>query len=478
MRLDGLISGMDTRDVISRIMEIERQPIKRKEESIESIKEDINHWKDINKTLKNLADNLSPLNDRELFLERKATSNNENISVSATSEAEETSYELDVIQKASIHRISSMRLDERDEPIAELLPESVEEFGGRFEISIGEESQKFPILENNNSEENNDINSIDESTTLEELRDIINESELEIRASILDNHLIIEGTKEGMEVEMKDIEGGNVLEALDIIEKDTNDPEEFIIKEERTLQEAREAVLEINGIEIQKSENVIEVADGVTIDISETRPEEDEPESATITVSHDTGAPLESINNFIDKYNSLREKIQELGGERGSPLQGDSTLRIIQNSMRRLLSDPVNSLNPRSMGLELDREGYLSLRTGPGEENTLEEKIKSNPQDVALLFAGENNDGGIASRFENFIDNQISSNGIIEARKTNLGNSKDRLNDRIERMERRLEKKEERQWSEFNRMETALQEMRAMQSRLWAISYQMMGMYN
>ena len=254
MRLDGLISGMDTRDVISRIMEIERQPIKRKEESIESIKEDINHWKDINKTLKNLADNLSPLNDRELFLERKATSNNENISVSATSEAEETSYELDVIQKASIHRISSMRLDERDEPIAELLPESVEEFGGRFEISIGEESQKFPILENNNSEENNDINSIDESTTLEELRDIINESELEIRASILDNHLIIEGTKEGMEVEMKDIEGGNVLEALDIIEKDTNDPEEFIIKEERTLQEAREAVLEINGIEIQKKD--------------------------------------------------------------------------------------------------------------------------------------------------------------------------------------------------------------------------------
>ena len=75
---------------------------------------------------------------------------------------------------------------------------------------------------------------------------------------------------------------------------------------DHTFTEGVNAIIEVNGIEIQRSSNTFTV-DGVTITVSETS---DTP--VKINVSRDTEQIEKGIADFVNDYNALIEKLNEL----------------------------------------------------------------------------------------------------------------------------------------------------------------------
>lgn len=101
---------------------------------------------------------------------------------------------------------------------------------------------------------------------------------------------------------------------------------------------AKDAVVQINGIQITRSTNSIEnVIDGLSFDIAA------EGVTSTIKVEQDFGAVADRVQGFVDKFNNLQSTISGLAGfnaetGQGGLLSGDSTVRGIQNQMRSLLT--------------------------------------------------------------------------------------------------------------------------------------------
>src|SRR5690606_370125 len=68
-----------------------------------------------------------------------------------------------------------------------------------------------------------------------------------------------------------------------------------------------------------------------------------------VTVAQDSAAVAERVQNFVDKYNALQDVIKQLSGYdaasgQGGLLNGDSTVRTIQNQLRSLLGQVAPGL--------------------------------------------------------------------------------------------------------------------------------------
>lgn len=151
---------------------------------------------------------------------------------------------------------------------------------------------------------------------------------------------------------------------------------------------AKDAVMEINGIAVTRSTNTIEsVVDGLTFNLTEEG-------QSTVKVEQDTAAVAERVQAFVDKFNTLQSTISDLSSfnsetGQGSILTGDSTVRNIQNQLRRVLTDVIpglESANVRSLadvGITTDfNTGQLQF-----DSQKFQAQLLENPDDVTALFA-------------------------------------------------------------------------------------------
>ncbi|UMZ74989.1 flagellar filament capping protein FliD [Natranaerofaba carboxydovora] len=492
MRVGGLASGFDTQEFINTMMQIERQPIQRMEGEISEVEGKKDVWRDVNKTIKGLADTVSPIRDRDTFTNMN-TEAPEGISVTAGSDAEEGNYDIEVHQTAKAHAISS------SEPISDIED---------FELDLNGEESEDLIIEVGGEELNielydgDDIFDIAEAITQQSEGDL--ESHVE-RESAEDGRLIIESTETGEDNRITNIESENenILEQIGFEDYDLEAEDYEDRFEEQAAQNAdvtigftRRDDLQSNEIELSEFRPDQE---DVTIDISGA----DEETSGTIDISRDMDTPVESMQEFVDNYNEiesfLREKgeVQEYGEEvedeediQTGALQGDSMLRNLQNSLRRQLTDPINAgdlnvdvdqyedinedtkLSAAYFGLDVGGEASVGDSFNPGElgqidfdEERFREVLEDKPELVEEFFASED---GVATRLEeNIVDEGFAYEGdqdrdkqgtMIGERILSLRGNIDRKEDRIDSMERRIDMREETMWQQFGRMEESLQE--------------------
>lgn len=151
---------------------------------------------------------------------------------------------------------------------------------------------------------------------------------------------------------------------------------------------AKDAEMEINGIAVTRATNTIEnVVDGLTFNLTEEG-------QSTVKVDQDTAAVAESVQEFVDKFNTLQSTISDLSSYnsetgQGSILTGDSTVRSIQNQLKRVLTDVIPGLenaNVRSLadvGITTDfNTGQLQF-----DSQKFQAELLENPDDVTALFA-------------------------------------------------------------------------------------------
>lgn len=414
MSIRGMASGMDIDNIVDQLIQLERRPIRQQEARISGYQKSQKAWQEINSQLYNLRQANQGLLD--LRDSRVAISSREEVLTADTStQAQEGNYNINVLALAQNLIISSENALDSEPGVS-----------GNFTINGAEVS-------------------IEEGDTLYQIRDAINQAQEGVRASIVNNHLVLED-QAGTGIEF----GGDtdILQELELITGEGDFS--------RVLQEQQDAQVEINGLLVESSSNVLEdVIEGVTINLHDLGQSE-------LQVGEDLDKQVKQIQEFVDAYNKAASQMAQMS-DRGGQLQGDTLLTRLRSNIRTQImnqvgdgetNDGINHLG--SLGINIDwQTGQMSL-----DETELRNALEENSEAVRNLFqAREEYEGfqGIGQRLEGLLHRTLrSGDGSITMRERYYDQSIERAQDRIATLERRVEQTRARLIRQFGAMENAI----------------------
>lgn len=377
----GFGSGVLTSDLVDQLVEAERKPTEQRlsfnQQKAEAL---ISAYGVFRNAITELRLPMRQLGAAENMLAYSVSSSNDDVAVSIdASKAARGSYNVVVDQLAKAQSLASSTFDDKDTTALG---------SGTLTVSVGGETKTLTIDSSNN--------------TLQGLADEINEAELGVSAGIIDTgdgyRLVLSAEETGIDnavtIMVSDDDGNDAdLAGLSQFAFDgaANNLTETVA--------AEDAVIQVNGIAISRSTNTIaNVIDGLTFELKS------EGATSTVKVEQDSGAVVDRVQAFVDKYNAFQQAIDSLAGynaetQQGGLLTGDATVRSIQGQLRGLLTNVVPGLeksavrtladvgvttNPKTGLLEFDREQFQA-------------QLAENPDDVTALFAeqGRATDGQI-----------------------------------------------------------------------------------
>ena len=232
---------------------------------------------------------------------------------------------------------------------------------------------------------------ISTSTTVQDLLDEI---------ETLYGNAIAYVTSDG-KIRVDDLSGGSnlVVNLTDHIH-DSNSDLEFVELDgnfgaastrKREITAGDDATVEIDGVEVTNSTNVIEdVIGGVTLNLAG-----ESTATVTLNVERDIDAVKSNIQDFVDKYNSVMSYINaqfnydEESEETGGVLFGDGTLHSVKSDLTSLLTESIWGVESNFsilglVGINMDNDLILSVN-----DSTLTGYLQTNFNDVKSLFVGQ-----------------------------------------------------------------------------------------
>lgn len=270
------------------------------------------------------------------------------------------------------------------------------------------------------------------------------------------------------------------------------------------VQAGQNAIVSINGVEIERSSNSFTL-DGITYELINTTPLDASGNPTqvdeTINVTRDTDTIYEGVTKFVEEYNKLVDAINEqLNGEatyrdyppltdkqretmsdrevelweeksKGGLLRNDSTLEMAMNGLRgTLYTRPTGGMSLYELGIQPN--SYYGERDHLTIEDPakLKQRITENPNMVQALFT--DTEEGLSQLLDKAITNAASTNpgspGMLvrEAGATgrvdtssNIYREVDDLNKRLSSLKRTYEAQYGRYWKQFNSMEQMISQM-------------------
>ncbi|MFN3201823.1 MAG: flagellar filament capping protein FliD [Bradymonadia bacterium] len=468
--ISGLASGLDVDGIINQLLTLERAPITSLQQKIVDAEQRNASYSDLSGRLGSLRSAARDLNSSSLFGSKTATSSDSSlVTVNATDKASNGTYTVKALQKATTNRLGAQGfVDDNATAVAAA--------AGTFSFQIGD-----------GSEIEIDVN---ESTTLSQLADAINDASSDVRAEIVNDgtatnpfRLILSGVKGGTDNEVKVVQNdttldfankqieaatadttnnaaylgaatasgtytgtGNANFVVEIIQDgtaaggagaaryrfstdggltfDDNGGSGFEVTSggpialadgveinftdngslttgdtfridavDPVLQEAKDAMVEINGITITNGSNSFtDVFEGMTFSIADVDPSK----TVTLSIDDQIGDVEGSLTSFIGAYNSVVGFINgqfdydPASGLAAPALNGDSAVRNVQRRLKALTLGRVPGLNGSTisalseLGIESNSEtGLLSLNSG-----TLSSALNSDSKAVERLLTG------------------------------------------------------------------------------------------
>jgi len=205
MQLDGLATGMDTTSIINQLVQLERRPIYNYQQEISEIEQTKGAWRDVNSRLDKLEDRTTDLKLSSTFNSRSASSSDGDVvTASASNDSNEANYSIIVNNVASTQRISGNRLDDSTTAIKDLTG-----FGS--------------IAAENNIQINGTDITINDSDSLTDISNKINDAEAGVSASIVDNHLVLESTDTGEKNQIALVDDNDLFKSLGVLQTGDND---------------------------------------------------------------------------------------------------------------------------------------------------------------------------------------------------------------------------------------------------------------
>lgn len=479
VRISGLSSGLDVEQIIEDLMRVERIPVDRVFQQKVQAEWKRDAYRDVNMKFLRLRNMSFDLGLQGTFEKKTATSSHENIlTVTATGQAQEGQYELQVNRLATAGRVVFAEAGGR---LAEYFEDGVEEAsftlrgedGEWHEITVSQEDDLLSIANRINENKNLGIHAFSDGESIS----------LTTRAT---------GAEARIEVQEPD---GFFAEVFGQMA-----PEEGV---------GQNAVVNVNGIEIEAAENTINL-NGLIVDLHAV----DQETTVRVSVDHDVDAAVDSIKEFVDLYNELvdelnaalreetfrdfkpltdEEKAQmsdkeiELWEEkaRSGILRSDQLVSNVLTEMRLALGGVVEGLGDQSSLAQ------IGIKTGAWfeygrlyvDEEKLRGAIRDNPTEVRDLFTqnGEGNTQGIAKRLTEALDRGMKRIDETAGKSTTLydqsflGERIRDYEDRLMAMEERLISIEQNHWRKFTAMEQVLSQLYAQSDWLYQQMLTMQG---
>jgi len=477
MRIGGLISGLQTENLISKLMQVESQPMelmKTRKHTYE-LRKDL--WNEINSSLLALKNKVTDnISSSTAILKKKAVSSDETVfTASAGASAANSTYNIDITTIAKSQRI-----------VGTTQATGALGLSGSFQIGDGTYTSTVTV---------------GATDTLATIASRINSAKddtdptksLQISASVVNNILVLEHKETG---------AANTMTLTDTVNTPGSTGTDEIMEslgiltDAKTIgnqqQAATDAQFEVNGISVTRSANagLTDVISGVSLTLKK------EGVSGTLTVQGDIDAGLNSIKDWVNQYNSTIDLIgtrlaeQSVAGATTDAvkskglLKGDSILSDIKTQLRLNTSKTVAGLaiydNLSDIGITTSSDDFGKSGRLTIDETKLRAALEANPDEVTNLFTNNtdlNGDGsitsdekGIAVRLTEQLDYlTTTSTKVIGGVTVKAGTIKARIdsedkviNDydkKIKDFEMRLKQREDNLWNQFNAMEKALSNM-------------------
>ncbi|MEH8119970.1 flagellar filament capping protein FliD [Aeromonas allosaccharophila] len=145
-----------------------------------------------------------------------------------------------------------------------------------------------------------------------------------------------------------------------------------------------------------------------------------------VDISTDKDGIKTILKSFIDGYNALVSKSNELGKRNtvvsgvqkddGGALAGDSMPRTVVNLMSSTITEKSSASSDLStifqMGVKMDKDGVLSL-----DDTKFNDALSKNYEQVVALFSG---DEGLANKLAGQLDVYSKSGGLLSKREDGL----------------------------------------------------------
>jgi len=456
--ITGIASGMDTAQMIELMMKVERLPYENLQTRKQELSQEQSVIRSINTKLVALRNAAADLMYNVAFQQVSAKSSDDTVvTVSAAEGADAGSYQIQVIQLAQKHVVASAKLA-KDDPADDLT-------GRTFYLHGKGKTEAIELTGDTNEE------------VLRNLRDKINAADAGVRAVLIETEpgfltLVLTSEQFGTEGEMRlgqpvgpddghtyfEDSGDGILADLGLVSGGVLN----------TKQQAQNAKVSVNGIEIETAGNTLaNVLPGLTVNLHKAG-------DVTVTVATDADKIADKIQKFVDAYNDVVNTIRS-NTAKGAILQGDSTLLSLSSRLNALFNDAVGGGGDFRFLFEIGLEIDKGVTTGSGMTGTIsfdrakfKEAFAANPDAVMHLFTRDDPassaQDGVAVRFYNEIFNWTrTGSGYLTAKIAGYDSTIKEITEQMERLDLRLQNRQKQLEAQFAAMENALAQLRNQQ---------------
>ena len=249
-----------------------------------------------------------------------------------------------------------------------------------------------------------------------------------------------------------------------------------------SIQAAADARLNVNGLELRRSSNVIiDAIGGLTLTLNTLS----NGTPATINIARDTGALKTKLETLVQTFNDAMSDFRILTGPKNTKdetdiysgsLQNDSTVNAVKNQLRAMFLN--NSTSPgssvralRDLGVSINKEGVLEF-----DEKKFTSTTETNFSEIVTALtadrANKSDFGvqprGIAGEAVKRINDMMKSTGMLATQTASTQKQIDRYKADLEKLEDRMKKLLTSYQKSFAVMDTIVSQSSATQARLKA----------
>lgn len=384
----GLGSNLDVNGIISKLMQVESQPLTTLAKKEASFQAKLSAYGSLSSALSSFQSNITGLNNTSTFQTLSASAGDSTILNATTSSiATPGSYNINITQLAQSQTISSAGQVSTTAAIGAGASTTISfQFGTISGGTLSNGTYTGATFTQDGTQASGSVTIDSSNNSLQGIRDAINTANIGVTASIVGDgsaapyHLVLSSAKTGATSSLKiAVTGDATLQSLL-----NYDPAGTQNLTQATT--AQNAALTVNGISISSASNAITSAiQGVTLNATKVG-------STTLSLSNNTSGVQTAINGFVKSYNDLQTTLKSLTGydaaaKKGGILQGDATARSVQNQIRTTMSAAVNGLGGNittlaSIGISFQKDGTIAV-----DATKLQTALSTNYSEISGLFA-------------------------------------------------------------------------------------------
>jgi len=373
----GIGTTFPINQVLTGLMQVESIPLTQLQNQVGGVQTEISAYGKLSSALSTFQQSLIQLTLPTQFQSFTATSSNTSaLTASAVFGAQPGTYSVDTTELAQAQSLATAGQASLNTHLAT--------GGGSTTVTFSFGTQTGSTFTPNLSQASGSITVNSSNDTLAGMRDAINNANLGVTASIVNDgsstpyRLVLTSNATGANESMQiSVQGDAGISSLLTYPPGTGDTMTQTVK-------AQDASLTVNGLSLTSSTNTVETAlPGLTLNLAQTG-------TSTVTVANNSTAVQTSIDNFVSAYNTLQGTISSLtaynpGGTNGA-LIGDATTMQIQNQLQRVVASALQGTGSgysslAAVGIALASDGTLSV-----DDSALSQALKSNPNQFAALF--------------------------------------------------------------------------------------------